>query len=365
LIHYKKDYKAMSDASLEETLNVQEQGLLTEFATIIAGAGKNALDNMLGDTFDVSTPDFKLIENYTPEPEETSQVLVSLSMSTGTSTGNIPLIFLMEALTAGNLANVLMGMPTSNSVTEVTDIQLSATGEIVSQMMGVAGNHLSQLLGASVSFSTPEALVYSEDVLNQQSPGMQLGGSVQIQYTLTPGSESSPFKQGIRLIQLLTQNDTTTLLNQLSQAQGENEKDSDSAGEASSYEENASSNRPSIDPPPSVQSGVGPQVTVQPVQFGALDGLGQVLGELNQNLGLVQDILLNMTVELGRSEITIREVLELTRGSVIELDRLAGEPVDLLANGKLIAKGEIVVIEDNFGFRVTSIVSPTERMSAI
>ena len=74
------------------------------------------------------------------------------------------------------------------------------------------------------------------------------------------------------------------------------------------------------------------------------------------------DIKLKLTVELGRTELSIKKVLELARGSVIELDKIAGEPVELLANGKLIAHGEVVVIEDNFGLRITSILSPDHRL---
>jgi flagellar motor switch protein FliN/FliY len=74
------------------------------------------------------------------------------------------------------------------------------------------------------------------------------------------------------------------------------------------------------------------------------------------------DIKINLHVELGRTSMNIKEILELGRGTVLELDRLAGEPVDLFANGKLIARGEVVVIEDNFGLRVTNIVSPQERL---
>ena len=69
------------------------------------------------------------------------------------------------------------------------------------------------------------------------------------------------------------------------------------------------------------------------------------------------DVPLQVTVELGRTRKLIRDILELAPGSVIELDKLAGEPVDILVNGKLIAKGEVVVIDDNFGVRITKIVS--------
>ena len=84
-----------------------------------------------------------------------------------------------------------------------------------------------------------------------------------------------------------------------------------------------------------------------------------------RGLEMILDIPLDVTVELGRVRMLIRDILELSTGSVIELDRVAGEPVDLLVNGRLVAKGEVVVIEDNFGIRITEIVSPAERVAGI
>lgn len=104
-------------------------------------------------------------------------------------------------------------------------------------------------------------------------------------------------------------------------------------------------------------------VTVQPVRFGSFEDLSQAQGESNKNLDILMDIKLQLTVELGRTELPIRKVLELTRGSIIELEKVAGEPVELYANGKLVAHGEVVVIEDNFGLRITSITDPEDRIS--
>ena len=103
-------------------------------------------------------------------------------------------------------------------------------------------------------------------------------------------------------------------------------------------------------------------VTIQPVKFSSFDSNEQIYGEPNKNLDLLLDIKLQLAVELGRCELPIKKVLELTRGSIIELDKVAGEPVELYANGKLVAQGEVVVIEDNFGLRITSITEPEERI---
>lgn len=103
-------------------------------------------------------------------------------------------------------------------------------------------------------------------------------------------------------------------------------------------------------------------VTVQPIKFASFDDVNPAIGESNKNLDILMDIKLQLTVELGRTELPIKKVLELTRGSIIELEKIAGEPVELYANGKLIAHGEVVVIEDNFGLRITSITEPEDRL---
>ncbi|MGY6028956.1 flagellar motor switch protein FliN [Phytobacter sp. AG2a] len=90
-------------------------------------------------------------------------------------------------------------------------------------------------------------------------------------------------------------------------------------------------------------------------------GGGDVSGSL-QDIDLIMDIPVKLTVELGRTRMTIKELLRLTQGSVVALDGLAGEPLDILINGYLIAQGEVVVVADKYGVRITDIITPTERM---
>ena len=104
-------------------------------------------------------------------------------------------------------------------------------------------------------------------------------------------------------------------------------------------------------------------VPVQPAQFTPLATAPIQVNDAN--IGLILDVPLQVTVELGRTKKTIKEILELTNGSIVELDKLAGEPVDINVNGKLLAKGEVVVIDENFGVRITDIVSPEERASRL
>ena len=100
---------------------------------------------------------------------------------------------------------------------------------------------------------------------------------------------------------------------------------------------------------------------VQSIQYPNLMG-GNAGGEQG-NIGLIMDVFMEMPVELGRTKKQIKEILGMGEGTIIELDKLAGEPVDILVNHKPIAKGEVVVIDENFGVRVTEILSPMERVS--
>jgi flagellar motor switch protein FliN/FliY len=108
---------------------------------------------------------------------------------------------------------------------------------------------------------------------------------------------------------------------------------------------------------------------VNPVNFGEIDGNPPSMrsGEKVDlsKLQLLLDVPLEIKVELGRVNMSLREVLDLHQGSMIQLDKLAGEPLDIYANGKLIARGEVVVIEESFGIRITEIVSLKERLRTI
>lgn len=84
-----------------------------------------------------------------------------------------------------------------------------------------------------------------------------------------------------------------------------------------------------------------------------------------QNLDFILDIPLKITVELGRTQVIIKDLLQLTQGSVLELNKLAGEPLEILVNGKMVAKGEVVVINEKFGIRLTDIISPVERIEKL
>jgi flagellar motor switch protein FliN/FliY len=100
----------------------------------------------------------------------------------------------------------------------------------------------------------------------------------------------------------------------------------------------------------------GQQVDVQAAQFSAFTGASPVIA-LQENIDLIKDVPLEVTVELGRTHKSIQEILDFAPGTIIELNKIAGEPIDVLVNGKYVAKGEVVVIEESFGIRITEILT--------
>lgn len=105
--------------------------------------------------------------------------------------------------------------------------------------------------------------------------------------------------------------------------------------------------------------------TYQPEQLDTGQAMPDAYVDGNQNLDLVLDIPVTLSMEIGRTRIPIRNLLQLSQGSVVELDRLAGEPMDVMVNGTLIAQGEVVVVNDKYGIRLTDIISPTERIKRL
>ncbi len=115
--------------------------------------------------------------------------------------------------------------------------------------------------------------------------------------------------------------------------------------------------------PQVIGDGVGEAPTVRPVQMGDLkrtDSLGKP-----RNIEILMDVKLPVAIELGRTQLSVNEILDLAPGSVVELNKLAGEPVDLLVNNKVVARGEVVVVDENFGLRVTSLISSEDRIKSL
>ncbi len=251
---------------------------------------------------------------------------VQVSMGyTGTVSGNHLVLFNMPD--AGTISSLMMGSETGAPPAEMTDAHLSTIQEFTNQLLSSMATQMSSRLGGGIG-TTPAAISMVKDPSDLRiSPG----DAVKITYDITiEGILNSRFFHIM----------DASVASGLSRGAGPGQAFG-GAAQGGRYQQQE-------------------QVGISPVKFPPLDeGIATgIVGDIS----LLLDVPMTLTVELGRTTRLVQEILGLGEGSIIELDKLAGEPVDLLVNGKLIAKGEVVVIDENFGVRVTDIVSPDELL---
>jgi len=269
-----------------------------------------------------------------------------------------------------NVAVAVAGLMMGQAGAELDDASLSAVSEAMSQITGTAATAIGNQIGRMVKTAVPDL----RRAAKQQVRVPQGEFLVSAEYPLS--IEGSPQSRMFELFSLSLVKEIISL------SEGGGLPGGDSAGAAAAGPGGARG-APRAGPASRQQSapaaqagyqqtfgqafagpGAGPAMAppnVQPVQFANLQP-AQLGGEQG-NIGLLMDVFMEMTVELGRTRKRIKDILGIGEGTIIELDKLAGEPVDILVNHKLIAKGEVVVIDENFGVRVTEIVSQIDRMN--
>ncbi len=386
-----------NDELMNGTLSAEDRDTIIEMTSISMGAAASTLSILLGQEVDIAIPDLVEYASLEAMPEPFAgdlKSMVAVHYATGKFASNV---FVLKNSDARRLAELMLGNPGEPSGDPLSDLEVGAVGELMNQMMNSAASGMATVLQESVEINNPEVLPYGDESLLTHLPELLAEPFAALNLQLKIAGQAP-----IEMLQLMIASQAKGQMGHLLAVKPEESASSDlppmaaaapaaasapvEPGPSARFTDfgqpyqpqpqpaTAGASRPQAAPPqqPRVAAAapsggrmdVDP-VTVRPVEFASFDHQPNIYGEENKNLELVMDVTLNLTVELGKTEISIKDVLELTRGSVIELDRVAGEPVDLYANGKLIAKGEVVVIEDNFGLRITSIVSPADRLRGI
>ncbi len=237
---------------------------------------------------------------------------------------------------ARRIAQTMMGATDEGG--EINDAHLSTLSELSQSIVSSIANGLGGKFNESLSPSMPEMKLFASPADAPQF----MGGIVKISYNISV--EGMP---GSRM---------THYIDSGSASRWAKANRSAGAPQAASFDMDFGGGAGGGG------GGMGGGVSVNPINFPSLQQ-GSGAAQLPPNLELLLDVQMALTVELGRTKKYVKEILSLGEGSIIELDKLAGEPVDLLVNGKLIARGEVVVIDENFGVRVTDIVGPAERMA--
>ncbi|WYP24954.1 flagellar motor switch phosphatase FliY [Alkalihalobacillus sp. FSL W8-0930] len=346
-----------------EYLTDMEKDTLGEIGNISFGSSATALSSLLNQKVDITTPEVTVVEKkYLDQEFPRPHVAVQVEYTEGFEGSNLLMI---KTTDAAIIADLMLGGDGTNPLEELTDMHISAVQEAMNQMMGSASTSMSTLFNMKIDISPPSVDVM--DIKNGENTGYVPPEEilVKISFQLQVGDLIDS-----KIMQIVTLAFAKEFIKNLTNPEEPQVVEEVAAvSEPVSQEpvrEEASSERPyQIEPKESTQhvggmSGRGAS-TIQPAAFESFDQ-PQLTSAQTGNLDMLLDIPLNVKVELGRTTKSIRDILEFTQGSIIELDKLAGEPVDILVNEKLIAKGEVVVIDENFGVRVTDIVSQAERI---
>ncbi|PSL51200.1 flagellar motor switch protein FliN/FliY [Salsuginibacillus halophilus] len=380
-----------SDAELNvsDYLSEIEQDALGEIGNISFGSAATALSQLLNHKTEITTPVVSavrsdLIAEEFPQP----RVSVHVQYTEGFEGSNVLVI---QKRDAAIIADLMLGGDGTNPAEDLTEMHTSAVEEAMNQMMGSASTSMSTVFNKKVDISPPgigevdpsdEATMQTlpeENILIKISFRLQIGDLVDsalmqfvtvgfakqlVEDLMNPGGGEEAAATAEPAQEPQPQQAPPQPEPQPQQQQAPPQPEPQPQQQQQPQQPAAGYSQPQYQqPPPQPQQlGVDQRAAdVQPAAFASFDP-----PELNQsetkNLNMLMDIPLEVSVELGRTKRSIRDILEFTQGSIIELDKLAGEPVDILVNQKLIAKGEVVVIDENFGVRVTDIISPEDRL---
>lgn len=347
-------------------LDEMSQDALGEIGNISFGSSATALSSLLGQKVDITTPTISMInrdklEEEFPHPYVAIQVEYTIGL-TGMN------LLVIKQSDAAIIADLMLGGDGLNPSEELGEIHLSAVQEAMNQMMGSAATSMSTIFNKKVDISPPsiDLMNIREDKGSENIPEEDL--LVRVSFRLRIGELIDS-----NIMQLLPLKFSQSLVQQLLNPEPVEEI---SIEKESVSEPVTSQEQPMQQPMMQQQEAITMQqpmyaqpqqyqqqpMNVQQAQFTEFTQPSLKQTEA-RNLNMLLDIPLQVTVELGRTKRSVKDVLELVSGSIIELDKLAGEPVDILVNSRLIAKGEVVVIDENFGVRITDILSKADRLN--
>jgi flagellar motor switch protein FliN/FliY len=368
-----------SDRSPAPKLTSDQKDALGEIGNISYGSASTALSQLLNKRVEINTPTvFLTTPRETKEQHPCPYVLLKVEYKEGLKGTNI---LILKVEDAAVIANLFMGGDGQTTKTELDEIELSAVTEAMNQMAGNAATSLSSLFSQKIDICPPQMRIIdfgkdSKTLIHEVNDDDYMA-AVQFRLVIEDLVDSEivlmfPFEFAVKLVDSLLDQTLTPATSSAPSPSpiAENRMPEPlplPESQPARTEEPPRVNIPPMAAGPVPAPGYVPppqqHVMVQPAQFANLGGT-QPPKDMG-NIGLILDVPLQVTVELGNTRMKIKEILELGLGSVIELDKLAGDPVDIFVNGKLIAKGEVVVIDENFGIKVTDIVSHIERVNTL
>ena len=369
----------------DDLLSPIEKDALGEIGNISMGSAATTLSTLLGHKVSITTPNvsvapMNVIQQHYPLP----YLVVEVAYTVGIDGNNV---FAIQASDAAIIADLMMGGDGTNPDSELNEIHMSAVGEAMNQMMGAVATSLSTMFNKKIDISPPKVNLVdfgkedlASSIINGNEPMVRAAFRMEVDGLIDS-----------EIMQILTVKVAKEMVESL--MGGGEEPAPQAAPPPPPPPKPAPAPTPQPAPPPPQQNYPPPQpnypppqnyppqgyappppsyaapnqmqpnvVTNMPVSPAQFMPLSTEPVQINEaNIGLILDVPLQVTVELGRTKKTIKEILDLSTGSIVELDKLAGEPVEIQVNGHFLAKGEVVVIDENFGVRITEIATPAER----
>ena len=383
---------ASSAVEIDDSLITEiERDAIGEVANISMGSSATTLFSLVNQKVNITTPVVSLArwENVLTEYERPC-VFIQIKYTVGLDGSNI---LILKEHDVKVITDLMMGGDGSNTEGELGELHLSAISEAMNQMMGSSATSLSTMLGKMIDISPPEASLVD---LTEFKEGGDIaaflsGAFVKIAFRMQISDLVDSTIMQLYPIEFAKELCSTFLGAQLGEeppAQEPAPAPAPAAPQAGMSQMDMSQMQtgmpqmdmsqmqmgmPQMGMPqmqmgmpqmmPQMQMGMPqmgmpqmqPNMSIQPAQFQNFAG-GFNPNQPQENIDLIKDVPLEVTVELGRTAKSISDILDFAPGTIIELDKIAGEPIDVLVNGKFVAKGEVVVIEESFGVRVTEII---------
>ncbi len=374
-----------TSGSGDELLTDAEKDAIGEIANISMGTAATTLFSLVNRRVEISTPvvSFSSWDDIVNDYERPC-VFIKIGYTQGLNGSNI---LVLKEKDVKVITDLMMGGDGTNISGEIGELHLSAISEAMNQMMGSSATSLSSMLNRTIDISPPIAEVV--DLKNTLDEGeidsflanefvkisfrMEIGDLVdsEIMQLYPPDFVKDMCKGVTENMELDSQNvkEEAPAANTAAAAPQQpvdNNMNNQNAMNQNMMNQNMAN--PNMVNPNMMnsnmmgQNNMGQSVNVQPAQFTPFGAMPNQAYQ-PENIDLIMDVPLEVTVELGRTKKSISEILDFGPGKIIELNKLAGEPVDVLVNGKFVAKGEVVVIEESFGVRITEIINATKAIN--
>jgi flagellar motor switch protein FliN/FliY len=368
-----------SDAGKLETEIITDidKDLLGEIGNISMGSASTALYQLINQQVNITTPVVTVTTlREIKEAFEAPNIVLDIKYIAGIVGRNILIIKISDGLVISNL--MMGGDGNIADAKELSEIEISAVSEAMNQMIGSAATSMSTMFGRKVDISPPTSRIVEDQSIPLSDEISEDDPIVRVSFKMTIGDivdsnimQIFPITTAKNIVAIMTGEDKVEEVAKVESAKAKqsepivnkeiNQRPDPVTVEQPQYEpESQDQTQPQYEQP--IQRMQQP-VEVHQAAFEELVPQSNV--PPIRNIDLILDVPLDISVVLGRTKKSIQDILNLGTGSLIELDKLAEEPVEILVNGKQIALGEVVVVDENFGIRITNIISSVERIKKI